>query len=43
MELIEKIDLAALIISLRDETSKSKGQKCWLIKIKAFEAMGKAG
>ncbi len=45
MELIEKIDLAGLIVSLRDETAKSKGQKYFkLIKrLRLLEAMRKAG
>ena len=45
MQLIEKIDLAALIIALREETAKSKGQKYFkLIKrLRLLEAMRKAG
>lgn len=45
MELIEKIDLAALIVGLREETAKSKGQKYFkLIKrLRLLEAMRKAG
>jgi DNA-directed RNA polymerase subunit beta' len=45
MELIEKIDIAALIVSLRDETAKSKGQRYFkLIKrLRLLEAMRKAG
>jgi DNA-directed RNA polymerase subunit beta' len=45
MELIEKIDLSALIVGLREETAKSKGQKYFkLIKrLRLLEAMRKAG
>jgi len=45
LELIEKIDLAGLIVSLRDETSKAKGQRYFkLIKrLRLIEAMRKAG
>ena len=45
MELVEKIDIAELIVSLREETSKSKGQKYFkLIKrLRLLEAMRKAG
>ena len=45
MQLIEKIDLAALIVLLREETAKSKGQKYFkLIKrLRLLEAMRKAG
>ena len=45
MELIQKIDLAGLIVSLRDETAKSKGQKYFkLIKrLRLLEAMRKTG
>ncbi len=45
MELIEKIDIAALIVSLREETAKSKGQRYFkLIKrLRLLEAMRKAG
>ncbi|HYM65411.1 MAG TPA: DNA-directed RNA polymerase subunit beta' [Candidatus Sulfotelmatobacter sp.] len=45
MELVEKIDLANLIVSLRDETAKSKGQKYFkLIKrLRLLESMRKAG
>jgi len=45
MELINKIDIANLIISLRDETAKSKGQKYFkLIKrLRLLESMRNAG
>ncbi len=45
MELMQRIDLAGLIVSLRDETSKSKGQKYFkLIKrLRLLEAMRNAG
>jgi DNA-directed RNA polymerase subunit beta' len=45
MELIEHIDIAGLIVSLRDETSKSKGQKYFkLIKrLRLLESMRNAG
>nr|MBI5455424.1 DNA-directed RNA polymerase subunit beta' [Candidatus Levybacteria bacterium] len=45
MQLIEKIDLATLIIALREETARSKGQKYFkLIKrLRLLEAMRKAG
>jgi DNA-directed RNA polymerase subunit beta' len=45
MELIEKIDIAGLIISLREETAKSKGQRYFkLIKrLRLLESMRKAG
>ena len=45
MELVSKIDLSALIVSLREETAKSKGQKYFkLIKrLRLLEAMRKAG
>ncbi len=45
MELVEKIDLAALIVSLREETAKAKGQRYFkLIKrLRLLESMRKAG
>jgi DNA-directed RNA polymerase subunit beta' len=45
MELIEKIDIAGLIVALRDETSKAKGQRYFkLIKrLRLLESMRKAG
>jgi DNA-directed RNA polymerase subunit beta' len=45
MELVNKIDLAALIVSLREETAKSKGQRYFkLIKrLRLLESMRKAG
>jgi DNA-directed RNA polymerase subunit beta' len=45
MELINKIDIASLIIALRDETSKSKGQRYFkLIKrLRLLESMRNAG
>ena len=45
MELVEKIDLAALIVALREETDKSKGQRYLkLIKrLRLLESMRKAG
>ncbi len=45
MQLIEKIDLVALIVLLREETAKAKGQKYFkLIKrLRLLEAMRKAG
>ncbi len=45
MDLIEKIDIAGLIVALRDETGKSKGQKYFkLIKrLRLLEKMRKAG
>jgi DNA-directed RNA polymerase subunit beta' len=45
MELIEKIDIAGLIVSLREETAKSKGQRYFkLIKrLRLLESMRKAG
>ena len=45
MELIEKIGIVQLIVSLREETAKSKGQKYFkLIKrLRLLEAMRKAG
>ncbi len=44
-ELIEKIDIAGLIVTLRDETAKSKGQRYFkLIKrLRLLEKMRKAG
>jgi len=44
-ELVEKIDIAGLIVSLRDETAKAKGQRYFkLIKrLRLLEAMRKAG
>jgi len=44
-ELIEKIDIAGLIVSLREETAKAKGQRYFkLIKrLRLLEAMRKAG
>jgi DNA-directed RNA polymerase subunit beta' len=45
IELVSKIDLAALIVSLREETAKSKGQRYFkLIKrLRLLESMRKAG
>ncbi|MGA2911080.1 MAG: DNA-directed RNA polymerase subunit beta' [Candidatus Levyibacteriota bacterium] len=45
MELVNKIDLAALIVTLREETAKSKGQRYFkLIKrLRLLESMRKAG
>ncbi len=45
MQLVEKIDIAKLIVDLREETSKAKGQKYFkLIKrLRLLEAMRKAG
>jgi DNA-directed RNA polymerase subunit beta' len=45
LELIEKIDLAGLIVALREETAKSKGQRYFkLIKrLRLLEEMRKAG
>ena len=45
MELVEKIDIAGLIVALREETAKSKGQKYFkLIKrLRLLESMRKAG
>ncbi len=45
LELVQKIDLANLIVSLREETAKSKGQKYFkLIKrLRLLESMRKAG
>jgi len=44
-ELVEKIDIAGLIIALRDETAKAKGQRYFkLIKrLRLLESMRKAG
>ena len=45
LELVQKIDLSTLIVSLREETAKSKGQKYFkLIKrLRLLESMRKAG
>ena len=45
MELVNKIDIAAMIVSLRSETEKAKGQRYYkLIKrLRLLEAMRKAG